>query len=201
MVTLFSIVILSYLLGSIPFGYVLTKIAGLGDIRKIGSGNIGATNVLRTGNKKIAILTMILDALKGAVAVMIAMIFVPNFAPYAGLIALLGHIFPVWLNFKGGKGVATAEGILLALFWPAGLITAVVWAGTIKLSRISSLGALVSVTLSSLWIYVLDREDLGWFTLTAMLLIFWTHRANIRRLISGTEPKVGSNKNAAPADH
>jgi len=193
------LILVSYLLGSIPFGYLLTKFSGLGDIRNIGSGSIGATNVLRTGNKKLALFTMLLDAFKGVVAVLIALWLQPDFASYAGLIALLGHIFPVWLKFKGGKGVATAEGILLALYWPAGIITAVIWVSALKLTRTSSLGALVAVSLSTVWVYILGREDLGWFTLTAMLLIFWTHRANIRRLINGTEPKVGSSKNAAPS--
>jgi glycerol-3-phosphate acyltransferase PlsY len=190
---------LSYLLGSIPFGYVLTKLAGKGDIRQIGSGNIGATNVLRTGSKKLAALTMLLDSVKGAVAVLIAAQIDPAVAPVAGLAAFAGHVFPVWLKFKGGKGVATAEGILVALCWPAGIITMALWIIVLKFSRLSSLAALVSVTLSSVVVCLFGYEELIWFTVIITLLIYWTHRANIRRLINGTEPKIGMDKNAAPS--
>lgn len=197
-VLILATIVFSYLIGSIPFGYVLTKCAGMGDIRKIGSGNIGATNVLRTGNKKIAALTMVLDTLKGAVAVLTVGYVFPALAPLAGLVALMGHIFPVWLRFRGGKGVATAEGVLMALYWPAGIITAISWILILKISRLSSLAALVTVGISTVVVCLFGRDDLAWFTLTLTLLIFWTHRANIRRLLNGSEPKVGGDKKAVP---
>src|SRR5882724_8377437 len=143
MLQILAALVFGYLLGSIPFGLLVTRAAGLGDVRKIGSGNIGATNVLRTGNKGLAALTLVLDALKGAVAVLIAGWFEPGLALYAGLAAFLGHLFPVWLNFKGGKGVATYLGVLAGLYWPAALAFGAVWLGVAFLTRFSSLAALI----------------------------------------------------------
>lgn len=197
MALLFSI-IFGYLLGSIPFGYVLTKTAGMGDIRTIGSGNIGATNVLRTGNKQLAALTLFCDGLKGAIAVLIVGTFFPGFEALAGLMALLGHLFPVWLNFKGGKGVATAVGIITALAWPVGLITMLIWILVAVCYRYSSLAALVALGLTPVEALIFARGDLVWLLFAILLLVFWKHSANIQRLMNGTEPKIGTSKDAAP---
>lgn len=185
--------LMGYLFGSIPFGLVLTRALGLGDIRSIGSGNIGATNVLRTGNKGAALATLILDGAKAAVAVLVARAFAgDDAAQLAGLAAFIGHCFPVWLNFKGGKGVATFLGLLLALVFPLGLLCCATWAATAAVTRISSLSALMAAALSTVWVFVLDRGDV--FLLCAMLtlLVFFTHRANIARLRAGTEPRIGA---------
>ena len=189
-----ALLILAYLLGSIPFGLLLTRLAGLGDIRQIGSGNIGATNVLRTGNKKLAALTLLLDGLKGAAAVLIAAHFAPATAPFAGLAALAGHLFPIWLKFRGGKGVATGIGVLLALMWPVGLAVMVVWLATAYLARRSSLAALVAFGLSPAFALFTGYGDRLWLTVTVMAIIFITHRANIRRLKAGTEPKISARR-------
>jgi glycerol-3-phosphate acyltransferase PlsY len=184
--------ILGYLLGSIPFGLVITRLAGLGDIRGIGSGNIGATNVLRTGRRELAVATLLLDGGKGAAAVFLAAIFFPGTEAFTGLAALLGHLFPVWLKGKGGKGVATAIGVITALSWPMGVTIMAVWIIIALLSRYSSLAALVSIGLSPFYAILLDRTDLLWLVVLIVALIMYTHRANIRRLIDGTETKIGT---------
>ena len=183
---------IGYLLGSIPFGLVVTRLAGLGDIRAIGSGNIGTTNVLRTGRKDLAAATLLLDALKGTAAVLIADAFWgPNAALAAGLAAFFGHIFPVWLNFKGGKGVATYLGLLCAFAWPAALVFAVVWLAVAFTTKFSSLSALTASFLSPIVLLLLGhwREAVLFAVLTLILWIM--HRANIRRLLSGTESRIG----------
>lgn len=184
--------VLSYLLGSIPFGVVITRAMGLGDVRKIGSGNIGATNVLRTGNKGAAAATLILDAAKGGVAVLIARAMVgEDAAQVAALAAFLGHLFPVWLGFKGGKGVATVLGILLALAWPVGVLACATWLVTAAIWRISSLAALAATGLAPGWLVFLDHGDMTVLAVVLGALVWVRHAANIRRLRDGTEPKIG----------
>ena len=180
-----------YLLGSIPFGLLLTKAAGLGDVRAIGSGNIGATNVLRTGRKDIAAATLLLDALKATAAALIFAHFSPEAGVVAGFCAFLGHIFPVWLKFRGGKGVATYIGFLLGVAWPAGLAFAAIWLITAKISRYSSLSALIASAASPLALLALGRplEAGAAALMTAML--WWKHSENIGRLRSGTEGRIG----------
>ncbi len=187
--------LIGYLLGSIPFGLILTKLGGYGDIRSIGSGNIGATNVLRTGNKKLAIATLLLDGMKGAVAIYIAALYGLEHPYITALFALLGHIFPVWLKFKGGKGVATGLGILLALSWPTGLAAAMTWLITAFLSRISSLSALVAVSLSPVFAYVFSNDmQLSMLCAVMAIIIIAKHHSNIKRLLKGEEPKIGKKK-------
>jgi glycerol-3-phosphate acyltransferase PlsY len=190
-VSLSGVVLGSYLLGSIPFGLVLTKLAGLGDIRKIGSGNIGATNVLRTGNKPLAALTLFLDGLKGAVAVLLTHLIAPELTAIAGLMALVGHLFPVWLKFKGGKGVATAAGIYTALYWPIGLSYMVTWIVVAKVSRYSSLAALVAIGLAPAYALFFGRGNILWLAVIILVLVFLKHSTNIKRLKEGTEPRIG----------
>jgi len=197
--------IVSYLFGSIPFGLLITQAAGLGDVRKIGSGNIGATNVLRTGRRELAALTLLLDALKGLAAVLLARYFFPGDAMYiAGLAVFLGHCFPVWLGFKGGKGVATFIGILFGIAWPVGLIFCAVWLLIALTRRMSSLSALTAAVTSPIFAYVAFL--MGWatdgikFAATAAVLaalLIYNHRTNIGRLINGTEPKIGAEKKTA----
>ncbi|MBA4351933.1 MAG: acyl-phosphate glycerol 3-phosphate acyltransferase [Rhodobacter sp.] len=188
---------LAYLLGSIPFGVVITRMMGLGDLRQIGSGNIGATNVLRTGNKPAAAATLILDAAKGGIAVLIARAMVgEDAAQLAALASFLGHLFPVWLGFKGGKGVATFLGILLALFWPVGLMACATWAVTAAISRISSVSALAASALTPGFLAFADYTDAVLLTLLLAALVWIRHAANIRRLRAGTEPKIGKKKAA-----
>lgn len=189
-----------YLLGSIPFGLILTRMAGLGDIRQIGSGNIGATNVLRTGHKGLAALTLFLDGLKGTAAVLlgqwIGLAFggpVWMFALLGGLAAFLGHIFPVWLGFKGGKGVATYIGVLLGFYWPAGLLFLALWLITAYLSRYSSLSALLASVIVPVAMAFAHVQGAYLVLLMSAMLIF-KHRANIERLLAGTEPKLGVKK-------
>ncbi|QOL83313.1 glycerol-3-phosphate 1-O-acyltransferase PlsY [Pseudooceanicola spongiae] len=183
---------LGYLLGSIPFGIVITRAFGLGDLRQIGSGNIGATNVLRTGNKTAALLTLIMDSGKGAAAVLIARAVAPEDAvQLAGFAAFLGHCFPVWLGFKGGKGVATYLGTLLALFWPVGLACCATWAVVAAVTRYSSLSALIAAALSAAWAVLLGHTDMALLCILLALLIFIRHRTNIERLMTGEEPKIG----------
>ncbi len=187
--------VIGYLLGSIPFGLILTKAMGLGNLREIGSGNIGATNVLRTGNKGAAAATLLLDGAKGAVAVLLAREFAgEGAAQVAALAAFLGHCFPVWLNFKGGKGVATFLGLMLALAWPVGLLACATWLATAVISRISSLSALVAASWSTLWCLVVGQGQVFFLTLILALLIIWRHRENLARLKAGTEPKIGRKK-------
>jgi glycerol-3-phosphate acyltransferase PlsY len=180
-----------YLLGSIPFGVLLTKAAGAGDLRKVGSGNIGATNVLRTGRKGLAALTLILDGAKGAAAVLIVASAAPGNEGLAAVGALLGHLYPVWLRFKGGKGVATFFGIMAALHWQSSIVYALVWIGVLALTRYSSAAGMAAAMLAPVAAAALGRFDLAILYLGFGLLIFWKHRANLDRLLSGTEPRVG----------
>ena len=183
---------LGYLLGSIPFGLLLSLAAGAGDIRTIGSGNIGTTNVLRTGRKGLAAATLLLDVGKGAAAVLLARHFAGDVAALAGCAAFLGHIYPVWLGFKGGKGVATMLGVTFAAFWPAGLAFALVWLGAALLTRYSSLGGMLAAVAAPVATWVLGRPD-GAVLFGAMaLLVLWKHRENIARLADGTESRIGS---------
>ncbi len=185
--------VLGYLLGSIPFGLLLTRAAGLGDIRSIGSGNIGATNVLRTGNKKLAAATLLLDAAKGAVAVLVARYSLGETAAMvAGLTAFLGHVFPVWLGFKGGKGVATYLGVLIALAWPLAVVFAVLWLAVAKFGRISSLAAIVATIAVPIAAWIWGERDLAIVTTLMSAVVLVKHRANIERLIAGEEPRIGS---------
>jgi glycerol-3-phosphate acyltransferase PlsY len=192
---LLLVAVASYLLGSIPFGVVITRALGLGDLRQIGSGNIGATNVLRTGNRAAAAATLILDAAKGAVAVLLARAWVgPDAAQVAALFAFLGHLYPVWLQFRGGKGVATFLGTLLALAWPVGLAACATWAVTAAVSRISSLSALVAAGLSPVWLLIFGRGQMLALVIILAALVFLRHGANIARLRAGTEPRIGAKK-------
>jgi glycerol-3-phosphate acyltransferase PlsY len=187
--------LLGYLFGSIPFGLVLTKLAGTQDLRSIGSGNIGATNVLRTGRKGLAAATLIGDMLKGTVAVVIAGYYGgPNAAMLAALGAFLGHLYPVWLKFKGGKGVATYLGVLLGLFWPAALMFAVMWLATAYTSRYSSLSALVAAFVTPIFLWWFGHAALASLFVVLTLMLFYTHRENIRRLQAGTEGKIGEKR-------
>jgi acyl phosphate:glycerol-3-phosphate acyltransferase len=184
--------VIGYLLGSIPFGLVLTKLAGTADLRSIGSGNIGATNVLRTGRKGLAAATLLLDALKGTVAVMISGYFGgPIAAMVAGLGAFLGHLFPVWLNFKGGKGVAVYIGVLLGLFWPAAIVFCLIWLAIAVSFRYSSLAALVASLATPLFLWWFGHLALASLFAVLTLLLFYMHRENIERLMAGTEGKIG----------
>ncbi|MBF9048340.1 glycerol-3-phosphate 1-O-acyltransferase PlsY [Rhodobacterales bacterium LSUCC0031] len=183
---------LAYLLGAVPFGIVMAQLFGLGDLRKIGSGNIGATNVLRTGNKLAAFLTLILDAAKGGIAVLIARYLVgEDAAQIAGFAAFLGHCYPVFLGFRGGKGVATFLGTLLALAWPLGLAACATWAAVAAVMRISSLAALVAAALAPVWAMLLGLPQVAALALCLAVLIGLRHQANIARLIAGTEPRIG----------
>jgi len=187
--------VIGYLLGSIPFGVLISGIMGLGDLRKIGSGNIGATNVLRTGNKFAAAATLILDGGKGVVAVLIAMTFAaPDAAQLAALAAFAGHCFPIWLQFKGGKGVATFLGILLAIAWPVGVAACLTWLVTAFALRISSLSALVAALLAPIWAALLGFPTISGLATALALLIFYRHGPNISRIVAGTEPKIGASK-------
>ncbi|AUH34594.1 glycerol-3-phosphate 1-O-acyltransferase PlsY [Paracoccus tegillarcae] len=186
---------IGYLLGSIPFGMVIARAMGLGDLRQIGSGNIGATNVLRTGNKPAALATLLLDAGKGAIAVLLARYFVGESAAIvAAGAAFLGHCFPVWLNFKGGKGVATFLGTLIALDWRMGLMACAVWLLVALIARISSLSALIAAATAPIFAWALGRTDLILVSLFMAVLIFIRHQANIARLLDGTEPRIGGKK-------
>jgi glycerol-3-phosphate acyltransferase PlsY len=184
--------ILGYLLGSIPFGLILTRFAGTQDLRSIGSGNIGATNVLRTGRKGLAAATLIGDMLKGTVAVIIAGYFGgPNAAMAAALGAFLGHLFPVWLKFRGGKGVAVYIGVLLGLLWPAALAFCAIWLVVAYLSRYSSLAALVASLVTPILLWSLGQTALAALFAVLTLLLFYMHRENIKRLLAGKEGKIG----------
>ena len=201
---LLTAAVLGYLLGSIPFGLLLTKLAGLGDIRDIGSGNIGATNALRTGNRWVAIGTLIGDAGKGAVAVVAAAQLgsmagtdIGWMSAIAALAAFLGHLYPVWLGFKGGKGVSTFIGVLLALYWPVGLLFCATWALVAAISRSSSLSALVGALLTPVYLAWLDQWHLVGLGAVLALLIYVAHRDNISRLMAGTESRIGQKKSEA----
>ncbi|MCG7520254.1 glycerol-3-phosphate 1-O-acyltransferase PlsY [Ruegeria sp. Ofav3-42] len=183
---------LGYLMGSIPFGMVVAKVMGLGNLRNIGSGNIGATNVLRTGNKAAAALTLVFDAAKGAVAVLVARAMAgEDAAQIAALAAFLGHCFPIWLGFKGGKGVATFLGLWLALDWRVGVACCLTWLVVAAIWRISSLAALVAAAMSTIWVMVLTDTRSLVLGAILTLLVYWRHSANIARIRAGTEPKIG----------
>ena len=189
-----------YLIGSIPFGLILARLAGLGDVRKIGSGNIGATNVLRTGNKKIAALTLLLDGGKGALAAGVAgALYGPDFAVLAGAGAFLGHLFPVWLKFKGGKGVATGIGVALAVWWPVGAAMIGTWLATAFLFRYSSLAALLAFALAPLFAWWLGDRQVMELMIFIGVLVWIMHHQNIRRLIKGEESKIGGAKSSSSA--
>ena len=184
--------ILGYLLGSIPFGLVLTKLAGTQDLRSVGSGNIGATNVLRTGHKGLAAATLLCDLLKGTAAVLIAGYFGgPDAAMLAGLAAFLGHLFPVWLKFKGGKAVAVYIGVLIGLFWPAAVVFCVLWLATAATSRYSSLSAFVASFITPIFLWWFGHPALAALFAVLTLLLFYAHRKNIKRLQAGTEGRIG----------
>lgn len=192
------VLILGYLLGSIPFGLLLTRISGAGDLRSIGSGNIGATNVLRTGRKGLAAATLLLDLAKGAAAVLIGAALVNGGGPMAGAMAFIGHCYPVWLRFAGGKGVATMMGVVTALYWPTGLVFAAVWLGALFGTRWSSVGGMAAAVSAPIAMWAFGRIDLFPVVLALALIVLWRHRANIARLARGEEPKVGASKAKAP---
>ncbi len=181
-----------YLLGSIPFGVILTRLGGAGDLRQIGSGNIGATNVLRTGRKGLAAATLVLDALKGAAAVLLVEAWMPGNGILAAAGAFFGHCYPVWLKFRGGKGVATLLGIVLALHWPCGLIYAAVWLAMLAGLRISSVAGMTAAVSAPVAAAAFGRFDLVMLLIALALIVVWKHRENIERLMAGSEPRVGS---------
>lgn len=189
---------LGYLLGATPFGLLLTRFAGLGDIRRVGSGNIGATNVLRTGHKGLAVLTLVLDALKGTIAVLLGSALGARFglaaeaSLIAGLAAFLGHLFPVWLGFKGGKGVATYIGVLGGFAWPSALVFCAAWLATAFLTRYSSASALVAAVVAPIALLGVGHVSEALLALVMSLFLFWKHEGNIRRLIRGEEPRIGA---------
>lgn len=186
--------LLGYLLGSIPFGFLLTRLSGKGDIRTVGSGNIGATNVLRTGSKGLAAATLVLDALKGALAVILAQQFLPGTERFAAAAALVGHLYPIWLRFRGGKGVATLLGILVPLLWQAAAIYAAVWIGLLLLVRISSVAGIAAAISAPVSAALFGWPDLVPLLVGFALLVVWQHRENIARLRAGTEPRVGRSR-------
>ncbi|MCX7888873.1 MAG: glycerol-3-phosphate 1-O-acyltransferase PlsY [Rhodobacteraceae bacterium] len=184
--------LIGYLLGSVPFGLLITRALGMQDIRGIGSGNIGATNVLRTGSKGAALATLLLDAGKGAAAVLIARaLWDEDAAQLAALAAVLGHLFPVWLGFRGGKGVATFLGVLFALAWPVGLAACLTWLAAVLVTRISSMGALAAATFSCVWAAFLGFAQVALLAATLGALVIWRHLPNIERIKAGTEPRIG----------
>ena len=185
-----------YALGSIPFGLILTRLTGAGDLRAIGSGNIGATNVLRTGRKGLAAATLLLDMGKGLAAVLLAWRLWPDAAGFAALGAVLGHCFPVWLRFRGGKGVATLMGVSLGLGWPIGLAYAIVWLGLLAVTRISSLAGMSAAVAAPIVALATGRAELAPVLAALAVLVLWLHRANIARLRAGTEPRIGGGKAA-----
>ncbi|MDF0542827.1 glycerol-3-phosphate 1-O-acyltransferase PlsY [Sphingobium sp. H39-3-25] len=193
------VLVIGYVLGSIPFGLLLTRMVGGGDLRAIGSGNIGATNVLRTGRKGIAALTLLLDMAKGAVAVGIGAWLLDGGGAMGGVMAFIGHCYPVWLRFAGGKGVATMMGVVAALHWPSGLLFAAVWIGALLLLRYSSVGGMSAAISAPVGAALMGQWALLPAFLAMALVVVWRHRANISRLMAGTEPKVGKGKNK-PAD-
>ncbi|UMA63856.1 glycerol-3-phosphate 1-O-acyltransferase PlsY [Roseivivax marinus] len=184
--------VLGYLCGSVPFGLIITRAMGLVDPRTIGSGNIGATNVLRTGSKAAGAATLILDAVKGAVAVVAARLAAgEDAAQVAALFAFIGHCYPVWLRFRGGKGVATFLGVLLGLVWPVGLLTCATWIAAVVMTRVSSVGALTAAAVSTIWMFLIAQFDTVLVGIVMTMLLYWRHRQNLARLRAGTEPKIG----------
>ena len=183
--------LLGYGFGSIPFGLILAKLAGKGDIRQQGSGNIGATNVLRTGSKGLAAATLLLDLLKGFVPVFLAKLWFPEDMGWTALFAVLGHCFPVWLAFKGGKGVATNAGVAFGMLWPLGAIYAATWLGLLAITRISSLAGMAAVVATAIAAWFMDVRTFAIVMTLIAVLVLWLHRENIKRLMAGTEPKVG----------
>ena len=194
-----TLLALGYSLGSIPFGLLLTRIGGAGDLRQIGSGNIGATNVLRTGRKGLAAATLLLDLAKGAAAVGIGAWMLDGGGPMAGVMAFIGHCYPVWLRFAGGKGVATMMGVVTALYWPAGIVFAVVWLGMLFGTKWSSVGGMSAAISAPVALWFMGRIDLVPVALAMALILLWRHRANIARLAKGAEPKIGRSKSETPA--
>ncbi len=191
-IQILAALLLGYALGSIPFGLLLTRMSGGGDLRDIGSGNIGATNVLRTGNKALAALTLILDLFKGFFAVWLASRYLPGSEVIAAAGAFFGHLYPVWLNFKGGKGVATYAGIMFGLMWQGGIVYAVAWIGALLIFRISSVAGLCAAIAAPVAALYFGRIDLVAMLTACSLIVFWKHRENIERLMNGSEPRVGS---------
>jgi len=192
----YALLFIAYFCGSIPFGLLIAKATGHGDIRKIGSGNIGATNVLRTGKKSLAVLTLLLDMLKGTAPVLLTNHFSPDFAGAAALLALLGHMFPVWLKFKGGKGVATGLGVMIGLAYPVAIMAMLVWLASAFLLRISSASAILAVCTMPVFVEIYEYSDLHFYVMAMIFLILFKHRSNIGRLLNGTEPHIGEkNKN------
>lgn len=184
--------VIGYLMGSVPYGMIIARVMGLGNLRNIGSGNIGATNVLRTGNKAAAALTLLFDAGKGAVAVLLARALAGgDAAQIAALAAFLGHCYPVWLSFRGGKGVATFLGLWLALDWRVGIACCLTWLVAAAIWRISSLGALAAAALSTTWVMLLTNGSTFLLGVILTLLVYWRHRENLARIKAGTEPKIG----------
>lgn len=183
--------IMGYCLGSIPFGLILTRLGGAGNLRDIGSGNIGATNVLRTGRKSLAALTLLLDLLKGTAAVLLAAHFFSGSEVAAAAAAFFGHLYPIWLGFRGGKGVATYAGILFGLAWPMGLAYGIAWIGILFLTRISSLAGLSAAVVAPIAAWGVYRSELVPVLIVCSIIVFWKHRENIQRLMAGTEPKIG----------
>lgn len=189
----FAVIAFSYMLGAIPFGIVMSRLFGLGDLRQIGSGNIGATNVLRTGNKTAALMTLLLDAGKGGFAVLLAgMTFGPAAAQLAGLCAFIGHCYPITLKFQGGKGVATFLGILLTLSFPAGIAACATWLVTAFTTRISSASALAASATAPIWLWVFGQNTIIFVVILLAILIWFRHHSNITRILAGEEPKIGS---------
>ncbi|WP_413071644.1 glycerol-3-phosphate 1-O-acyltransferase PlsY [Sphingomonas sp. 1P08PE] len=185
---------IGYVLGSIPFGVILTRAGGAGDLRQIGSGNIGATNVLRTGRKGLAAATLLLDLLKGSAAVLLVEALFPGEGPLAAIGAFVGHCYPVWLGFRGGKGVATLMGVVLALHWPSGLVYAAVWLGLLAALRISAVAGMAAAISAPVAAALWGRFDLVLMLLAFALIVVWKHGDNIERLLAGTEPRVGRSK-------
>lgn len=199
--TIYLLIAGGYLLGSIPFGIILTRLFGAGDLRQIGSGNIGATNVLRTGRKGLAAATLLLDGAKGAAAVLLARQFAPELGQHAAMIAgagaMIGHCYPVWLKFRGGKGVATLLGLALALAWPIGLVFAGVWLAVVLILRISSLGGMLGAVSAPAAAFLLGYPVYGAGLAGLAVIVLWRHRENIARLRAGTEPRVGAARERA----
>ncbi len=194
--------VIGYILGSIPFGVILTRIGGAGDLRQIGSGNIGATNVLRTGRKGLAAATLLLDLLKGSAAVLLVEALFPGEGPLAAIGAFVGHCYPIWLGFRGGKGVATLMGVVLALHWPSGLVYAAVWLGMLAALRISAVAGMAAAVSAPVAAALWGRFDLVLLLLGFALIVIWKHGENIERLLAGTEPRIGRSKTgpAPPVD-